>query len=350
MPRLVLHRLSMAHPGDVSALAGLLGSGALDARDVRAVIGKTEGNGGLNDFTRGFFAQSLLLLLSRCTGEAMEALAGRIPCVLSGGTEGVLSPHYVVFAVQAAPDAVGEGLALGTAFGPVVAPGDVGNDAQIARVAAATRAAMRDAGIDDPARVALVQVKSPAGGPGLLLRSVAGGAMGAALALGDVPAGAARGAALLEDLSLWSGRVSASAGVEVTRDEVVVLGRAPGWSGGWRMAVRPMADALDLAAVQDAFRGAGLDAVPDVPEEQRGRIAAVLAKAEPDRRGTVRGQRHTMLGDTDIDAQRHLRCAAGAVIAAVAGDGRVFVSGGAAHQGPPGGGLVAVIAREAQEG
>ena len=54
-----------------------------------------------------------------------------------------------------------------------------------------------------------------------------------------------------------------------------------------------------------------------------------------------------MLCDTDLDAQQHLRAALGAVIASVAGDGRVFVSGGAAHQGPPGGGLVAVIAEDA---
>ena len=347
MPRLVIHRLPMAHPGDVSALAALLDSGALTAGTLRAIIGKTEGNGGLNDFTRGYFTQSLLHLLSRATGEGAEALAARIPCVLSGGTEGVLSPHYMVFAAEHVDDPGAEGLAIGTAFGPPVAPGDVGNDAQIARVAEATRAAMADAGIDDPAAVALVQVKSPAGGPGLLLRSVAGGAMGAALALGDVPAAAAREAALLTDLTLFSSRVSASAGVEVARDEVVVLGTAHGWSPGLSIAVHPMADALDLAAVQAAFRGAGLDADPDVPAAQRPRIRAILAKGEPDRSLLVRGQRHTMLGDTDLDAQRHLRAALGAVIAAVAGDGRVFVSGGAAHQGPPGGGLVAVIAEDA---
>jgi len=335
----------MAHPGDVSALAGLLGSGALDAGAIRAVIGKTEGNGGLNDFTRGYFTQSLLHLLSRAAGREAEALAARIPCVLSGGTEGVLSPHYMVFAAE--PAEGGGGLAIGTAFGPPVAPGDVGNDAQIARVAAATRAAMADAGIEDPAQVALVQVKSPAGGPGLLLRSVAGGAMGAALALGDVPAKAAREAALLDDFSLFSPRVSASAGVEVMQDEVIVLGTAPGWVPGLSIAVRPMTDALDLAAIQSAFRGAGLSADPDVPPGQRSRIRAILAKGEPDRSLHVRGQRHTMLGDTDLDAQRHLRAALGAVIASVAGDGRVFVSGGAAHQGPPGGGLVAVIAESA---
>ncbi|MCR0982948.1 ring-opening amidohydrolase [Roseomonas populi] len=344
MPRLVIHRLPMAHPGDVSALATLIAGGTVPAASIRAVIGKTEGNGGLNDFTRGYFTQSLMQLLARETGEAAEDLAARIPCVLSGGTEGVLSPHYVVFAVE---EAAGEaGLAIGTAFGPPVAPGDVGNDAQIARVADAVRAAMADAGIADASDIALVQVKSPAGGPGLLLRSVAGGAMGAALALGDVPAEEARGAALLERLDLFSPRVSASAGVEVERDEVVVLGKAPGWAPGLRMAVRAMADALDLRAVQSAFRAAGLETDPDVPEAQRPRIRAVLAKGEPDRTLRIRGQRHTMLGDTDIDAQRHLRGAVGAVIAAVAGDGRIFVSGGAAHQGPPGGGLVAVIAAE----
>jgi cyanuric acid amidohydrolase len=336
----------MDHPGDVSALAALIGDGTIPARQIRAVIGKTEGNGGLNDFTRGYFTQSLLHLLADATEEGPEDLAGRIPCVLSGGTEGVLSPHYMVFAVDPAEDGP-EGLAMGTAFGPPVAPGDVGNDAQILRVAAAVRAAMADAGIAGPHDVELVQVKSPAGGPGLLLRSVAGGAMGAALALGDVPAAAAREDALLTAPDLFSPRVSASAGVEVTREEVVVFGRAAGWGGRLRMAVRPMADALDLAAVQAAFRAAGLEAEPDVPPAQRPRIRAVLAKGEPDRRHHIRGQRHTMLGDIDIDAQRHLRGALGAVIASVAGDGRIFVSGGAAHQGPPGGGLVAVIAEDA---
>ncbi len=33
------------------------------------------------------------------------------------------------------------------------------------------------------------------------------------------------------------------------------------------------------------------------------------------------------------------------MVAGVLGDGRIFVSGGAEHQGPDGGGLVAVIAR-----
>jgi cyanuric acid amidohydrolase len=52
-----------------------------------------------------------------------------------------------------------------------------------------------------------------------------------------------------------------------------------------------------------------------------------------------------MLDDSDINATRHARAAVGGLIAGVAGTGAVYVSGGAEHQGPAGGGPVAVIAR-----
>jgi cyanuric acid amidohydrolase len=45
-----------------------------------------------------------------------------------------------------------------------------------------------------------------------------------------------------------------------------------------------------------------------------------------------------------MNAQRHIRGALGGLVAGVLGDGRIFVSGGAEHQGPAGGGLVAAIA------
>jgi cyanuric acid amidohydrolase len=344
MPRLAIHRLSMAHPGDLSELAGLIARGVVKAGDVRAVIGKTEGNGGLNDFTRGFFTQTLMLLLAAHTGETPAALAARIPCVLSGGTEGALSPHYLVFGVsgEAAPGQ--RGLALGTAFSPVTPAREIGRVAQIEAVAAAVRAAMADAGIARAEDVALVQVKAPApqapdpaarstDAKFLMALSRAAAAVGAGVALGDIDAARATEAALLSDLSLYSNRVSISSGVEVTCNEVVVFGHAEGWAEGIVAGVAPMADLLDLAGVQAAFAAAP------------GEVLGVIAKGEPDRSGAIRGRRHTMLGDTDIDAQRHLRGALGAVVASVAGDGRVFVSGGAEHQGPPGGGLVCVFAR-----
>ena len=85
-------RLPMQHPGDLSELEGLIAQEALRADEIVAVIGKTEGNGGVNDFTRGYFTQSLMALLSRHLNEPADSLIRRIPCILSGGTEGVLSP------------------------------------------------------------------------------------------------------------------------------------------------------------------------------------------------------------------------------------------------------------------
>jgi cyanuric acid amidohydrolase len=52
-----------------------------------------------------------------------------------------------------------------------------------------------------------------------------------------------------------------------------------------------------------------------------------------------------MLDDSDINATRHARAAVGAVLASVVGQSALYVSGGAEHQGPAGGGPVAVIMR-----
>jgi cyanuric acid amidohydrolase len=233
MPRLLIHRIGMAHPGDVSQVAALFDSGALAPRELRAVIGKTEGNGGLNDFTRGYFTQSLMALLAARTGEDAAALAARIPCVLSGGCEGALSPHAMLFAVREEA-ALGEGLSIGTGFSATTPAGEIGTAAQIASVAETVRAAMRDAGIRHAADVALVQVKAPAttppgASPGVTMaRSRAAAAFGVALALGEITPAAARPEALLRDTTLYSPRASISSGIEVTCNEVVVFGRAAG--------------------------------------------------------------------------------------------------------------------------
>ena len=61
---------------------------------VVAVFGKTEGNGLVNDFSRGFATRALqdALRAHREDGDADE------PCiVMSGGTEGALAPHFLVF-------------------------------------------------------------------------------------------------------------------------------------------------------------------------------------------------------------------------------------------------------------
>jgi len=360
----LLHRVPMRHPGDVSGIEALFDSGALDPARVVGILGKTEGNGCVNDFTRAYAVQALAIMLAGRLGETPAAVAARIAMVMSGGTEGGLSPHFLVFGVGEA-EAAGPGgaLAIGAGFTREFRPEELGRMPQVTAVAEAVRVAMAEAGITDPGEVHYVQVKCPlltseriaeARARGMRVAtedtyhsmglSRGASALGVALALGEV-AGVEE-AAIGADWAAFSGVASASAGVELTRCEVILLGNSPGWGGDLRIAHAVMRDAIDLPAVHRALRAAGVPTEEgQVPVAARERVVAVLAKAEPATGGTIRGLRHIMLDDSDINATRHARALVGGVIAGAVGRTDLFVSGGAEHQGPDGGGPVAVIAR-----
>eukprot|EP00747_Dinoflagellata_sp_TGD_P007327 gnl/TRDRNA2_/TRDRNA2_116978_c0_seq1.p1 gnl/TRDRNA2_/TRDRNA2_116978_c0~~gnl/TRDRNA2_/TRDRNA2_116978_c0_seq1.p1 ORF type:complete len:108 (+),score=19.14 gnl/TRDRNA2_/TRDRNA2_116978_c0_seq1:2-325(+) len=106
-----------------------------------------------------------------------------------------------------------------------------------------------------------------------------------------------------------------------------------------------MSDALDTPAVLEALAERGLHSQHgQLDAAARHRVIAVLAKADP--ASTVRGSRTTMLTDSDINPTRHARAAVAGALGAAFGNGCLFVSGGAEHQGPPGGGPVVVIYRD----
>jgi cyanuric acid amidohydrolase len=108
-----------------------------------------------------------------------------------------------------------------------------------------------------------------------------------------------------------------------------------------------MRDAIDLPAVAGVLRDLDFAVTGQLREVEATRIHAVLAKAEASRSGMIRGARHIMEDDSDIQASRHARALVGGVLAAAIGRTDLFVSGGAEHQGPDGGGPIAVIARRA---
>src|SRR5437016_10906983 len=92
-----VRKVPLHNVSDASELAKLIDEGIVEADRVVAVIGKTEGNGGVNDYTR--------IIADRAFREVLQDLGtrgpdevGRIPIVWSGGTDGVLSPHATVFA------------------------------------------------------------------------------------------------------------------------------------------------------------------------------------------------------------------------------------------------------------
>lgn len=365
--RAALHRVPMAHPGDVAAVAALFDAGLVDPATVVAILGKTEGNGCVNDFTRAYAVAELGTMLAARLGTSRDAVLERVAMVMSGGTEGGLSPHFLVLSVDEAdaPPGPGGALAIGTAFTAPFRPEEIGRMAQVGRTAEAVRTAMREAALDDPAQVHFVQVKCPLLTSERIAEAAARGrtvathdtyasmglsrgasALGVALALGEVDPAALSDAAIREDLSLWSGRASASAGVELVRNEVIVFGNSPAWAGDLRIAHDVMRDGIDLPAVQRALAAAGLGGGGgQLPPEESERLVALLVKAEPSASGAIRGRRHIMNDDSDINATRHARALVGGVVAAAVGRTDLFVSGGAEHQGPDGGGPVAAIAR-----
>ena len=46
--------IAIASPNDLNGLERLIQEGEINPRDVIAILGKTEGNGCVNDFTRAF--------------------------------------------------------------------------------------------------------------------------------------------------------------------------------------------------------------------------------------------------------------------------------------------------------
>jgi cyanuric acid amidohydrolase len=59
-------------------------------------------------------------------------------------------------------------------------------------------------------------------------------------------------------MDLWSGRASASTGIELMHNEVIVLGNSTAWASDAMITHRMMLDAIDLLAVTGALADAGL--------------------------------------------------------------------------------------------
>lgn len=352
-------------PGDVSGLMSMIASGAIDPTSILAVLGKTEGNGGVNDFSREYAVAALCTALAPRLGLSPQEVEQRIAFVMSGGTEGVLSPHITVFTrrdVQQGPAGIsGKRLSIGMAHTRDFLPEELGRSAQIMETAEAVKAAMNDASIADPADVHFVQIKCPlltsdrvaaANARGhktvttsaysSMANSRGASALGVAVALGEI-ATDIRDEDVLRRYDLFSNVASTSSGIELMHNVVIVLGNSMSSTSEFEIGHAVMSDAIDAAAVLAALESVGLGAAPQTTTGRA--LVNIFAKAEASPDGSVRGFRHTMLEDTDISSTRHARAAVGGLIAGLAGTGAVYVSGGAEHQGRAGGGPVAVIAK-----
>ena len=129
----IVHRVPMRDPGDVSDILRLIEAGCLAPCEIVAILGKTEGNGCVNDFTRGYATMAVSSALASHLEIPSDEVASRIAIVISGGTEGGLSPHFLVFAVRAygGPSDGVKSLAIGTASTPALLPEQIGRIFQV---------------------------------------------------------------------------------------------------------------------------------------------------------------------------------------------------------------------------
>src|SRR5689334_14601014 len=161
-----VHKVAIESVSDASGLAELIDAGIVEADRVVAVIGKTEGNGGVNDYTRIIADRAFReVLMARGTRDRDAVM--QVPIVWSGGTDGVLSPHATIFATLPPdhPDAQAgkdeQRLTVGFAMSEHLLPEDIGRRSMVEKVAAAVKVAMDRAGITDPRDVHYVQTKTP---------------------------------------------------------------------------------------------------------------------------------------------------------------------------------------------
>src|SRR6266567_7301656 len=322
---------------DASRLDACIARGQFTANEVIAVIGKTEGNGGVNDFTRILADQAFRRALQR-HGKRSEREIAAIPMVWSGGCDGVITPHATVFAKNGKTGPASKSrVTIGTAISAELKPEDIGRPAMVEKVAEAVKAAMRDAGISDPKDVHYVQTKTPL----LTIDSVRDAesrhqtvacevhdsmgvsngttALGIAVALGEVSM--PKAGQICKDLDLYSSVASCSSGVGLTQAQIVLLGNKAGAGGRYRIGHSVMRDALDIDGIYDSIRDAGIE-LPERPrsEDLKGRVINCFMKCEADRRGTLRGRRQIMLDDSDVHHHRHSKAAVGGVAALAIGD------------------------------
>lgn len=351
-------------PDDVSGIEKLIKDGAFQPRDVVAVLGKTEGNGCVNDFSRGFATLALKVFFSNLLNISIKEVNSRINFIMSGGTEGVMSPHFTVFIRENSGKGDGKNLhlAIGISKTREFLPEEIGRTTQILETAKAVKEAMHNADITSAKDVHFVQIKCPLLTASRIEEAIkrnhtvctfdtyesmgfsrGASALGVALATGEISEKDISDDKICKDWSLYSSVASTSAGIELMHNEILIMGNSNTWDGDLLIGHSVMQDAIDADAVKHALHSVGINFDWRPSLELTNRIVNVFAKAEAAPTGFVRGRRHTMLDDSDINQTRHARCVVNAVISSIVGDTMVYVSGGAEHQGPPGGGPVAVI-------
>jgi cyanuric acid amidohydrolase len=296
------------------------------------------GNGCVNDFSR---------TLSSHVWEPQ--IPRSAVTVFSGGTEGVLSPH-VTFVVR---DRSTTGLRAAVGRTRNFEPHEIGTSAHALEVASSIQSILKDSGLaTDQVRLILIKcplltsekveiIKSAGRTPVTtdtyesMAKSRYSSALGIAAALAELEECHLDEA--MQNHSSWSIKASCSSGAELEDCHILIIASDTS-PGSLRAVSGYTSDAIDAKAITRLL---------EQVDQESGHVLQVFTKVEADPTGNIRGSRHTMNTDSDIHSTRHARAAVGGLLAGLVGETRLYVSGGAEGQGPPGGGPLCVVYRVA---
>jgi cyanuric acid amidohydrolase len=339
--------LNTRYPGDARDLINFLASSVPVVEPI-ALLVKSEGNGCVNDFTRVMAYESY-------KNEFKRLGFIDVAIVVSGGTEGVLSPHATLFYKESCVNksSYETALTIGVSRTREMRPAEIGSIEHVEMVTCAVRSALRKAEIESVKDVEFVQIKCPLlrdeditglrheGVPLLTdgtYRSMGlsrgASALGSAVALEEI-SGVHRDD-ICNNWDLYSSKTSVSSGAELRHCEIVVFGNSKNVCGNLFISSALMQDPIDTNQILEVLK-------LQKAHHEGSNIVQIFAKADPV--GIVRGNRSIMLDDSDIAATRHARAAVGGVLSSIVGRTNIYVSGGAEHQGPVGGGPVAIISK-----
>ncbi|MGO8909519.1 MAG: ring-opening amidohydrolase [Bradyrhizobium sp.] len=345
-------RFEMAAPDDTAELARMLQSlGSPNLKNLALAV-KTEGTATINDFGRAL----ALRAIEQCLADSGIGSGVPVQTIISTGSEGIIAPGgYLLAELDRGGVA---GLAFGAARSEPVPPAEMMSVPAHGRIATRVVAeAMAKIGAN-PSDVALVLMKAPLltrdeavglsplyrerAGHSVLARGIA--ALGIGAALGEVEETALADDVLGRGTQLHSRRAMVFSGTETRRCEAIVLANQPGGPKPVRSGL--IADLIDIDGMARILAPGASRPIAAARELARaGKIRAVFLKASIAPDGRLRGGRTTAFS-SDLDPDKHMRAAASGALGALLGHGRFFVSGGAEHQAPPGGGVFAAVVAE----
>ena len=358
-----VYKLPMLSPGDTTLLETALQSGEIKANEIIAIMNMTEG---LNN-GRSLSSLAYSVTLSRWLEMSIHEVPRRIPLIMIGGCTGLVSPYTAVFVRSPSmKKPFGEKrFTIGVSLTRDLLPEEQGTLIHVEAVQEAVKDAMVKAGITDPTDVHCVQVKAPwlsgkdidkmlQDGKDILTTDIdtagaysrGASALGVALALDELPKAKVMQNVINKELDLYSKVASTSAGGERTNCAVIVMGNSLSSVSDSIIGHSIMKDGADLSGVINALHSAGISfkGLPNLEDQQR--IEHVFVKSAVDGMMYCRGRRNVL--KTDFLAPYSWLIAKAvihATVTSIVGDPMMQVSGGCEHQGPLGGGLVAIIAK-----